>query len=648
MIASSAFGWYVLFADEYMLLGNHIAAGAGFVSNFLLWSESGYFDNAAEAKPLLHLWSLAIEEQFYIFWPLLLAFVWQRKWSFFFVTLLVAVASFAANIYAVNRYPVAAFYFPLPRFWELMIGCLLAYIVLHKPKWSSKNKNLQSTLGLMFLSLGFVFINNSRAFPGWWALLPTLGAFFIVSAGPSAWLNRRVLSAKLLVWFGLISYPLYLWHWPILSFAHIVENAMLTRQVKIVAIMISIVLAWLTYALIEKPLRVGRFSALRVSQAHRRAREGVAFPISRPSRSLVMSRWGAGVMNDTIRWFTMCRSVWQRGFVGSGVASPSPTPNMRRRQPVITLFVLMGCVLVSGMLMSRNIPQSRNYNSPMLAILQAVRDWQYPKQLRSRSHLGETLHYIDGQSADMTVFLGDSHVEQYSPRIVYLASGNAVSTNTVVFATGGGCLPIPSVHEDAPIHRSCNKKLQAGLDFIERDRVKVVVVGACWSCGFIWETGVKKKIDDYDYYFLRNGIRESFRNGNGPNLALIELEAMLKSMSRKKEVYLLLDNPGGVNYDPHNFLALGGRSRLAQFSSNASVLPVAEITSDQLQLRDRMISMATRLGIKIIDPYDKLCGEKYCLRMTEGGEPLYMDSSHLQPLFVRRNADYIDSAVLSR
>ncbi|NOT81341.1 MAG: acyltransferase [Gallionella sp.] len=255
---SLVLGWFVLLPDAYKQLGKHITGGAGFISNFVLWNENGYFDNAAASKPLLHLWSLGIEEQFYIVWPLLLAFVWQRKWSFVAVTAIIAAISFAFNIYLINIDTAAAFYLPASRFWELMIGGILAYIGLHKPNWNKQHKNIQSLVGCVLIVLGLVLLNKERMFPGWWALLPTIGAFFLISAGQKAWINRHVLSNKLLVWVGLISYPLYLWHWSLLSFARIVEGEILSYEMRIATITISILLAWLTYKVIEKPIRFGK------------------------------------------------------------------------------------------------------------------------------------------------------------------------------------------------------------------------------------------------------------------------------------------------------------------------------------------------------------------------------------------------------
>jgi len=283
LIACFAFGWFALLADEYKQLGKHIAAGAGFVSNFVFWNESGYFDNAAETKPLLHLWTLGIEEQFYIVWPLLLWSAWKRKFNLLSLTLVITTLSFALNIKGLHSDAVATFYSPQTRFWELLIGSTLAYVTLYKPNLLATKKqklntylnaiiyapssqsndntlrNIQAIIGATLIGIGLLLITKERHFPGTWALLPTLGAVLIISAGSQAWLNRVILSNRILVWFGLISFPLYLWHWPLLSFARIVESETPARNIRIAAVVISILLAWLTYKFIEKPIRFGKF-----------------------------------------------------------------------------------------------------------------------------------------------------------------------------------------------------------------------------------------------------------------------------------------------------------------------------------------------------------------------------------------------------
>ncbi len=255
LVSTYVAGWFLLLPGEYKQLGKHIAAGAGFVSNLAFWNEAGYFDTASATKPLLHLWSLGIEEQFYIFWPLLLGLVWKYRLNFLAITVLIAIASFTINVFTVVSNPVADFYSPLSRFWELMVGGVLAYLTLHKPHRLPKNTNFQSVLGLALIAIAILSVNKASFFPGWWALLPTVGAFLVISAQPTALVNRYVLSNRVLVWIGLISYPLYLWHWAILSFLQITESELPSAKIRILAIIASIFLAWLTYWAIEKPIR---------------------------------------------------------------------------------------------------------------------------------------------------------------------------------------------------------------------------------------------------------------------------------------------------------------------------------------------------------------------------------------------------------
>lgn len=283
------FGWFSLFSDEYKQLGKHLAAGAGFISNIILWNEVGYFDNAAETKPLLHLWSLGIEEQFYIFWPLLLWFAWKSKFNLLTIIIFTTIISFVLNIKGVNQNSVATFYSPQTRFWELLSGSLLSWFNLYKKntftnftnkidaylafivyreKQSSNGKTLSdvlSFLGLLLLVYGFLQINKELKFPGKLALIPVTGAAMIIAAGSKAFINRIVLSNKLVVWFGLISFPLYLWHWPLLSFARIIETDLPHRNIRIVAIIFSIILAWITYKIVEHPMRFGKYNKTKVT-----------------------------------------------------------------------------------------------------------------------------------------------------------------------------------------------------------------------------------------------------------------------------------------------------------------------------------------------------------------------------------------------
>ncbi|MGZ3182923.1 MAG: acyltransferase family protein [Telluria sp.] len=281
MAACAAFGWFALFADEYAQLGKHIAGGAGFISNILLWNEVGYFDTAAATKPLLHLWSLGIEEQFYIAWPLILAAAWRLRISLFKTALGLAALSFLVNVGGLHHYPSATFYSPASRVWELLLGAALAWMGLHHAHpyfgWrvggderhvdlaAPRARDRLGFLGLALLVLALAVLRADKHFPGFWALLPVLGSVCLIAAGPASWVNRKVLARRPLVLVGLISYPLYLWHWPLLSFAAIVESGTPARPIRIAAVLAALVLATLTYWLVERPLRSTRRGGAKVA-----------------------------------------------------------------------------------------------------------------------------------------------------------------------------------------------------------------------------------------------------------------------------------------------------------------------------------------------------------------------------------------------
>ena len=289
LAAAYVAGWFTLLADEYGQLGQHIAAGAAFISNFVLWGESGYFDNSAHTKPLLHLWSLGIEEQFYIVWPLLLWLASKLRFPLFALTCILAALSFYLNVTGIKSDAVATFYSPQTRIWELLIGSGLAWCALYKKdrladvaifidkccrrqktvvdplRVRTRMANVLSCVGFILLIYSLIRFNRDLQFPGKWALIPVLGTAFILAAGPLAWLNTKILSNKVLVWFGLISYPLYLWHWPLLSFAWIVDASPPSLLARLGLIALSVALAWLTYRLIERPIRFGKHGSLKVS-----------------------------------------------------------------------------------------------------------------------------------------------------------------------------------------------------------------------------------------------------------------------------------------------------------------------------------------------------------------------------------------------
>ena len=254
LAASLAAGWWLLLPADYAELGKHVAAGGGFVSNILLFLESGYFDAAAATKPLLHLWSLGIEEQFYLLWPLSLYLAHRLPRLRPLAWIALPAASFGISLYDAFHLPVAAFYLPQDRLWELLAGGLLASHA-HSGRKLPGSDRARGVLGAILFATGVALLDDSRAFPGAWALLPVGAAVLWISA-PNPHPMARLLASRPLVAVGLVSYPLYLWHWPLLSFYRIVDGAP-SANVAALLLVASAVLAWATYRLVERPLRFG-------------------------------------------------------------------------------------------------------------------------------------------------------------------------------------------------------------------------------------------------------------------------------------------------------------------------------------------------------------------------------------------------------
>jgi peptidoglycan/LPS O-acetylase OafA/YrhL len=263
LLATVALGRLLLSPKDIAALGSHVAGGALFLSNLLLWRDSGPFDSYHQTKPLLHLWSLGVEAQFYLLWPAALALIWRAGRNRLALVGALAAMSFIANAAYAGLHPYASFYLPVTRLWELLAGALLALGGIDAlRRVPPALREALSVIGLsLILAAAFLF-DGAAPYPGWRALLPVVGALCVIAAGPQAWLNRRLLGNRAAVAVGLISYPLYLWHWPLLTLAliHAPEDAMIA---KLAAASLALVAAIATYRFVELPLR--RFDLMRVA-----------------------------------------------------------------------------------------------------------------------------------------------------------------------------------------------------------------------------------------------------------------------------------------------------------------------------------------------------------------------------------------------
>ncbi len=257
LTAALAAACVLLVPDDFLALARHTVSGVLFTANLHLWSEAGYFDGAAEEKPLLHLWSLGVEEQFYFFWPVLLAFTARRARA---VAATVALASLALCVVLVHAYPVATFYAPFTRLWELLVGALLALFEARDPARTTTPHTRAAAAGVSLLGVAAILgaargFHADLPFPGAWALVPVLGTALVIRSGMASALNRLVLGHPLLVGIGLVSNPLYLWHWPLLTFFRLVTDERGSIATRLALLGAALALSVLTYRLVEKPMR---------------------------------------------------------------------------------------------------------------------------------------------------------------------------------------------------------------------------------------------------------------------------------------------------------------------------------------------------------------------------------------------------------
>ncbi|UUY06993.1 acyltransferase [Pseudomonas sp. J452] len=566
-------GWFVLLPNEYKQLGKHIAAGSGFAANWALWSESGYFDTAADLKPMLHLWSLGIEEQFYLAWPLILWAAWKLRLNLLTITLGLTAASFCLNIDMIRKDEVATFYLPFTRAWELMAGSLLAWICIYKhtelqrficnlamaggdPAHHGAAATAASALGLLMIGLPFLVLDKNSEFPGWTASFSVAGTILVIAAGQSSWINRVLLGSKIAVFFGLISFPLYLWHWPLLAFARIMEDGNASREIRAAAVVSSIILAYATMKLIENNLRFRKHWSVPVSLL------------------LIMALIGAA-----------------GAYIYTNGGIPSRTTEFNQR-----------------------LDQFKG-TAPEFVV---------SKQCLEKHPLAKSCMESPDRKTDVMI-IGDSHARRLFPGLasIYEKQGRGI------LALGGsGCPPFIDIESGQRSSQPrCAPLMKHAFDLALQAEIKTVFLA---SRGPMYLTGSGfGSTPDADWKFVLT--KPSNKELRDPKklfeIGMRDTVALLTKAGKK--VVFVIDNPE-LGFHPMECLDL---TRPVRMTEAKVIRPCAiERSSFDARVKDYLAIVHSVLKefpqVKVLDLPKAFCDENYCYAEHDG-KMIYQDGDHL-------------------
>lgn len=257
MLIVSVPAFFLLPKEEVRTFSHSILAVLGFGSNFLFWLESGYFDISADLKPLLHTWSLAVEEQYYIFFPLILLFLVKRSIAVVYGCLFMLFGlSLLAAVIGNQVAPNAAFFLLPFRGFELLAGALVAVFLMQSKKIISlKLQNISATLAFLLLVASIIFFDDQTPFPGVWTLIPVIATILLIlCTDPRSW-GVRLLSLRPISKIGLISYSAYLWHQPIFALARQIDGFQPKWFVMLGLSLLSLFVGWVSWRYVENIFR---------------------------------------------------------------------------------------------------------------------------------------------------------------------------------------------------------------------------------------------------------------------------------------------------------------------------------------------------------------------------------------------------------
>lgn len=582
MLSTLSLSAWLMFPQELPRLGKSAIAAASLTANihFLNYS-GGYFDPSSDLMPLLHTWTLSVEEQYYLAWPLLivlackLPFAKRKPESRVFALLwTILVLSLAANLFMTGQHQPSAFYLAPYRAWEFALGGLVNQFQSRFAKLSPLYGDGLFTVGLFGLIFSLFWIDEVAAYPGSLALIPTIAAAAIIAGGSvySAKLPRVVLGVKPLVWIGLVSYPWYLWHWPLLSLAraHSLGIRDTLRDTSIV--LGALVLAALTYRLVERPIRFRR------------------------------PRFLPGV----------------RATLWAGIGAM-----------VVVVFAASAVIEFGKWKQTRSINQALA-TSDLGAVVRLAKC-----QPGTSIEVGDCSLGPQGAPLEIVAW-GDSHADHLSPAFSYYASQSNLRVLLRVFPT---CPPLLGA---VPVKRTeawlvCGKQNDLVIDeirnLVKQGNVKGVILGARWN-DYLGEQSTNpgeilswSLADDWERL---QGVTQRLRLGEAPLDHAGSVATLTRSLRRTLLALSALDIRVLI-LAPVPELYFNGPQCLYLRSSAECTVPRAKVEARRHATMESIQEAGSGLAnVRIFDPIGQFCDKDKCYT-EQGGVIFYTDHDHISP-----------------
>lgn len=628
--------YFQLWDNEIKALSKTVIAGSLFSANLqILFLKKGYFDPDTQENPLLHLWSLGVEEQFYIVWPLI-SFLLVRTTTFksYFMITIFFLSSFIGNIFAIYTNPKWAYYFPLCRFWEMVIGGYIALIHHNKRENlnDSENEsnnlvldNLCSFLGIFFIIISSFIINENSLFPGFWAILPTMGSALIIISN-NGFINKYLLSSKLFVFIGKISYPLYLWHWPLLVLGKVIlKNSPSIPYPTAIVLAISIVLSILTYYLIEKPtnnIKSKSSLVLLLSVAMSFILIiGVLFlfnPIyfSRLTtlRKNFLSKYDHNHINS--------RNISEKFFPDDFSKNNHYFPKSRTS----TKKLIISSYRDEFELFDRLIPVHNQTNEHY-------------------SYMGSKFTYLFNYKKEnkKVLVVGDSFAEMIIPRIKYLYDAKLIKNfPTVIFKVVSGSWISYPCDDDENIANNLRAHNEM-IEYIKKEKPMSVLFSTKPYSGYYPELiddeedpDPKNKCQLLSYKFPKKYSRNKFQD------LFNKLKKNLKSITDLGiRVYMNTLKLEGELYNPDNMF-----NNFGIIEEHIQPVNYFDYMNKYQNLKDIVDRALEESGAIKIDYSDNMCRDDFCPVVDFAGFPINRDATHFSHHFAKKHLSVIDKAFM--